>query len=193
MNISNNNTGEMKAKPTRRFVPVGLCLSVLLLWVGVVSITFSNRIPQVELSTQGEFDLSKSGQFGDSFGFANSLFSCLGACLIVLTVYLQTAQLKLQQGEIHDNWRELEEQRIALQTSAKIQAMSGMVQAYAAIYAADRDKADSEYAKAQLKVAASGKGRELESAIQARDQTVRGQLDILISSLREIDARLIVE
>lgn len=61
----------------------------------------------------------KSGQFGDTFGPLTSLFSGLAFCGIIISLYLQhddiklqRLELKLQRIEIHKQAEEIEKQRI---------------------------------------------------------------------------------
>ena len=50
----------------------------------------------------------KSGTFGDTFGFINSLFSGLALAAIIYTMYLQKKELQLQRKELQFTRKELE-------------------------------------------------------------------------------------
>ncbi|GAA3606743.1 putative phage abortive infection protein [Flavivirga amylovorans] len=59
-------------------------------------------------------DSEKKGQFGDSFGAINSLFSGLALAGIIYTIYLQKKELSLQRKELRDTREEFKIQNKTL-------------------------------------------------------------------------------
>lgn len=84
------------------------------------------------------------GTFGDMFGGINALFSGLAFCGIIITILLQSSELRLQREEIQENRKELvrttevqEKQGISLnrqaenlKISAKLSALNTLVNYY---------------------------------------------------------------
>lgn len=84
------------------------------------------------------------GTFGDMFGGVNALFSGLAFCGIIITILLQSSELKLQREEIRENRAELERttkvqieqgkslnrQAENLKISAKLSALNTLVNYY---------------------------------------------------------------
>jgi len=84
------------------------------------------------------------GTFGDMFGGINALFSGLAFCGIIITILLQSSELKMQRQEIQENRKELvrttkvqEQQSISLnrqaenlKISAKLSALNTLVNYY---------------------------------------------------------------
>ena len=64
--------------------------------------------------TQYISDPEKKGQFGDSFGAINSLFSGLALAGIIYTIYLQKKELSLQRKELSDTREEFKIQNKTL-------------------------------------------------------------------------------
>lgn len=64
--------------------------------------------------TQFISDSEKKGQFGDSFGAINSLFSGLALAGIIYTIYLQKKELSLQRKELRDTREEFKIQNKTL-------------------------------------------------------------------------------
>ena len=80
------------------------------------------------------------GQFGDSFGAINALFSGLALAGIILAIFLQKQELELQRHELELTRQELartaeaqEQSREALRTQAYTLNLSAQVSAYAAL------------------------------------------------------------
>ncbi|WP_156362633.1 putative phage abortive infection protein [Rubellimicrobium mesophilum] len=55
----------------------------------------------ISYSEQSGFDFSNTGQWGDSFGSLNALFSAFGFTAIVITLFLQRKALKDQAEDLH--------------------------------------------------------------------------------------------
>ncbi len=87
---------------------------------------------------------SDRGTFGDMFGGINSLFSGLAFCGIIISIIMQSEELKLQREEIRQNREELKGSRHALEQqgtslhrqaenlkiSAKLSALNTLVNYY---------------------------------------------------------------
>lgn len=78
------------------------------------------------LVTLGSFayfggDAAKSGQFGDTAGLVNSLFSGLAFTALVITVLLQQHELRLQREELALQRREMAASRQVLEQQAETQ------------------------------------------------------------------------
>lgn len=84
------------------------------------------------------------GTFGDMFGGLNALFSGLAFCGIIVTILLQSKELRLQREEIQENRKELirtrdiqDQQRVSLgeqaenlKISARLSALNTMLNYY---------------------------------------------------------------
>lgn len=84
------------------------------------------------------------GQFGDSFGVANSLFSGLAFAGLIYTVHLQRQELALQRKELEltrselqrsaaaqeASERALSKQAAALETAARLNGLSSVIEHY---------------------------------------------------------------
>lgn len=105
------------------FVVACLCvLGVCLAWTAFVLLS--------------ERPLEKSGQFGDSFGVLNSLFSGLAFSGVIITILLQRKELALQRteleltrGVLEDTAAAQQRQVDAMEKSAKLTAISTLAQA----------------------------------------------------------------
>lgn len=89
-------------------------------------------------------DVTIRGTFGDMFGGVNALFSGLAFCGIIITILLQSSELKLQREEIKENRAELErttkvqieqgkslnKQAENLKVGAKLSALNTLVNYY---------------------------------------------------------------
>ena len=65
--------------------------------------------------------LDKAGQFGDSFGYVNSLFSALALAALIVTVLLQSRELRLQREELRLQRQEMDESQEIWQETQKAQ------------------------------------------------------------------------
>ena len=108
---------------------------------------------------------SDRGTFGDMFGGINSLFSGLAFCGIIISIIMQSEELKLQREEIRQNREELKGSRLAqeqqgislhrqaenLKISAKLSALNTLVSYYTekANMEKDSNKFSSRYAGIQ--------------------------------------------
>lgn len=94
--------------------------------------------------TLNNLEKDDRGTFGDMFGGINSLFSGLAFCGIIISIIMQSEELKLQRDEIKQNREELKGSRIAqelqgksldrqaenLKISAKLSALNTLVSYY---------------------------------------------------------------
>jgi len=71
------------------------------------------------LAQVGFYDLATRGQFGDTFGGANSLFSGLAFLGIIYTIFLQRKELSLQREELELTRKELKRTAEAQEKSEK--------------------------------------------------------------------------
>ena len=91
-----------------------------------------------------DLSLEERGTFGDMFGGLNTLFSGLAFCGIIISILLQSSELKMQREEIRQNREELKGSKIAqeaqsyslqkqaenLKISAKLSALNTLVNYY---------------------------------------------------------------
>lgn len=91
-----------------------------------------------------DLSLDERGTFGDMFGGLNTLFSGLAFCGIIISILLQSAELKMQREEIRQNREELKGSKVAqeaqsyslqkqaenLKVSAKLSALNTLVNYY---------------------------------------------------------------
>lgn len=83
-------------------------LSILIVLIIVISIWFNyGHFPLNHFATE---DLESAGQYGDSFGMINSLFSGLAFACLIITILLQ--------------WHELRQQRIEITRAMEVQKES---------------------------------------------------------------------
>lgn len=78
-------------------------------------------------------DFTTRGQFGDSFGVINALFSALAFLGIIITILLQKEELELQREEIKQNREELKRQADALENGLNLDAYTSLLNAYSVI------------------------------------------------------------
>lgn len=81
-----------------------IIIIIILLWLGswyYIDVTFPDNSCDY---------LSNRGTFGDKFGFINSLFSGLALTGIVISIYFQQIELKLQRNEIVETRKEFKDQ-----------------------------------------------------------------------------------
>lgn len=108
------------------------CSIVVGLWVLVEAIVGS----VFALFVEGN-KLESFGQFGDSFGLVNSLFSGLAFAVLIVTLWMQKEELqdqrkvlKLQQEELELQRKELEGSTDALQLTSFLSALTALHQRY---------------------------------------------------------------
>lgn len=91
-----------------------------------------------------DLKFDERGTFGDMFGGLNTLFSGLAFCGIIISILLQSSELKMQREEIRQNREELKGSKIAqqaqsqslqkqaenLKISAKLSALNTLVNYY---------------------------------------------------------------
>jgi hypothetical protein len=81
--------------------------------------------------------LSAHGQFGDSFGSLNALFTGMALGGLVYTALLQLRQLREQQKEIESQERDSRDAKVALAKEARSQFLTARLQAQAAMLQAN--------------------------------------------------------
>jgi len=79
----------------------------------------------------------ESNEIGDSYGALNTLFSGLAFAGIIISIFMQNDELKLQREELElqrqeiiNNRKELEKQANSLSDSARISALTSLLQHY---------------------------------------------------------------
>jgi hypothetical protein len=75
-------------------------------------------------------DPGRQGQFGDLFGSINALFSGLAFAGVVVAIFLQRHELKLQHSELAESRRELQRSATAQENLQKAQQKAINAQAY---------------------------------------------------------------
>jgi DNA-binding XRE family transcriptional regulator len=112
--------------------------------ISVISILFVVGCWLYTYSVLKDLESTDRGTFGDMFGGVNALFSGLAFCGIIITILLQSSELRLQREEIKANRAELERttnvqieqgkslnrQAENLKISAKLSAMNTLVNYY---------------------------------------------------------------
>jgi hypothetical protein len=108
-------------------------IAVVALWLG---------LPYAILTSTDDWETR--GQVGDLFGVVNSLFSALAFAVLIYTMHLQRQELTLQRKELALTRAELKraasaqeasekallKQAIALETAARLTALSSVIQHY---------------------------------------------------------------
>nr|WP_287410256.1 hypothetical protein [Pseudodesulfovibrio sp.] len=74
-------------------------LIVIVIWIGLGIIAYDIQ-PEVE----------RAGQFGDMFGFSNSLFSGLALAGLLITIWFQREEIQIQREELQLTREEMREQ-----------------------------------------------------------------------------------
>ncbi len=92
---------------------------VLLLWLAALFL-IPSFIEDPELR----------GQFGDSFGAVNALFSGLALAGIVLTLIMQRQELALQREELKLTREEMKRSSDALNSQVDLMVLSALIQGY---------------------------------------------------------------
>jgi hypothetical protein len=103
------------SEPTPRWgwqVVAALVCAVFSAWIAVPFVVFH------EFS-----DWQKSGQFGDTFGAANALFTGLAFAFLIVSVRLQSNELALQRKELQLQREEMRASREALSAQADAQTL----------------------------------------------------------------------
>lgn len=79
------------------------------------------------------------GQFGDMFGAANALFSALAFAMLIYTIILQKAELRLQRLELSDTRKELEGQRIQMERQSDQMKKDGFESSFFKVFTVLQD------------------------------------------------------
>ncbi len=108
---------------------------LLAFWVAVICVTIWLSIG---IATWKSFsDATRSGQFGDTFGFVNALFSALGLAGVLITILMQQDQLQLQRKELELQREEMKLQRAELKHQREEMARSVQAQLLSAFVSAN--------------------------------------------------------
>lgn len=106
---------------------VGIFGGVVCLWV------FLGNEPYRQAGSPGLDELGKAGTYGDSFGAVNALFSGLAFAGVIVALYLQTTELRLQREEMEEArrvWQDSADAQAEAQQSLKAQSETMIVAAY---------------------------------------------------------------
>lgn len=101
-----NNTSDTK---TRIFVGICYTTIAVVVFFGVWYVWNTVGHSPLKNVDSAIGDFPTAGQFGDSFGYINSLFSGFAFAGVILTILLQWNELRLQRIEINESqkvWRE---------------------------------------------------------------------------------------
>ena len=85
-----------------------ICMLIMATWLSLTLITIGMY----------NGDLNKSSQLGDTYGVSNSLFSGLAFGGIIITIWLQSNELRLQRRELRMQRQESRRQREQMEKSA---------------------------------------------------------------------------
>jgi hypothetical protein len=104
-------TTKKKRKDNLKRLLFGGIIAVFLLWliIPVGAILFFGKP-------------NSAGEFGDTFGIINALFSSLAFALLIYTSFMQREELELQRKELKLTRKELELTRVELEKSAEAQS-----------------------------------------------------------------------
>jgi len=138
-----------------------LLLSAYVGWSTLGHRPVGNQVPGYDLTDPGTDTLSleSAGQFGDSFGYINSLFSALAFGGVILTVLMQSQELRLQREEMRLQRQEMEDtraelkgqkealegQKKALAITTQVQALGSVTQAYAVLTAGENERSSQDF------------------------------------------------
>lgn len=128
--MSNANIEEQSESGWRFWrLPLATLAIVFIVWL------LAGHIP---FWVFGSAKLEDAARYGDTFGFANSLFSGLAFAGVIVAIVLQTRELRLQRQELHETRDELnraataqEETEKALILTAYLNALSVIREGYA--------------------------------------------------------------
>jgi hypothetical protein len=101
-----------------------ILVSVPVVFIIYVSILLYLTWPVSELS------INKSGVFGDSFGALTALFSGLAFGGMIVTILLQSKELKLQRYEIRKSREEFRRSISAQERNARLAAIAALLEEY---------------------------------------------------------------
>jgi hypothetical protein len=127
-------TKQRHSRPFSAWIICGLTFCVLVLWllVGMLPWWLAH-------------DHNEASQFGDSFGFGNTLFAGLAFAGVIYAIILQTEELRLQREELEETRDELrrsadaqEQTQQALFLSAYLNASAGMMEGLEPLVANER-------------------------------------------------------
>ena len=88
-------------------------------------------------------DLAERGQFGDSFGAVNALFSGLAFAGLISALFLQRNELQLQREELRLTRNELAAQSAAQTAHAQVALKTAAINALAALLSLHKQRFDS--------------------------------------------------
>lgn len=111
----NNEKKENRSIGWKEFVIIGVL--IFIIWF------FSYYLIKVKVP------LNLRGQFGDTFGAINSLFSALAFAGVLITIIIQRIELKLQREELGMQREEMKNSRVELKRSASAQQLQSELQA----------------------------------------------------------------
>lgn len=133
------------------FTPLSVTLYLVaatVLFGGAYGAWYVEGVRHVEEYRATGKDLSEAGQYGDSFGRVNALFSGLAFAGVVFAIILQTIELRYQREELEDTREELRKSADAQNQLVTLNALAAISQHLQSIYAPTYVEADAEFWKA---------------------------------------------
>ena len=110
-------------------------------------------VPTAQFFWFSESDQTNSGLIGDSFGSVNALFSAFAFAGVIVTIWMQSDELRLQRDELRMTRDEMELQRGEMEENRKVQEVHSKAlnrQAYIQLMAA-RIQGHSTFATTNFK------------------------------------------
>jgi len=174
-------------------------VAIIVVWFGVGHWPGGYQLPG------HTFEAAEAGQFGDSFGYINSLFSALAFGGVILTILMQSHELRLQREELRlqreemrlqrkemeDTREELKGQKRALQITTRVQAIGSITQAYATLTADENSRNENRYSTYLSKFNEMKKDfrydRDFGQARRDLESTSQFQLNQCLTRLRELE------
>ena len=118
-----------------------------LIWIGGASVLAIWLITGFGSAKFFDGDWSKSGEFGDTFGSVNALFSGFAFLGLIIAILMQREEIKLQGKQIELQKAEMRGSKEALQRQVEEMNLASMVHGYAEMMRAPSDVASHEYRK----------------------------------------------
>ena len=128
--METKKSGNDSSKEMQKYSIIGVGL-VLILWIG----------SWILINCQ-TWSQEMKGQFGDMFGAVNALFTGLAFSGVIVTIILQSKELKLQRDELIETRKEFKQQNRTLTYQRFENTFFNLVQQYNRL---SKDKVSSEF------------------------------------------------
>lgn len=113
-------------------------ISILLVFFFVVALWLC--LGHIPARLYGD-DLPSAGQYGDSFGFVNSLFSALTLGGVIFALWFQMQELRLQRNELKKTTEALLQQHETARMVARIHGLTYLAEFHQALCDAEKESA----------------------------------------------------